>query len=123
MPTERRSAPRQKSFIRGLVFFNRRQSTIDCTIREFSRTGARLAVSDLALLPAAYEVYIPSKNEYFKANTKWHRGNEVGVAWVPEEIPHSLVEGYQPTASLGDRVTKLEHEVAALRKRLDALQG
>jgi hypothetical protein len=33
---ERRRATRQKSFLRGCVYFNKRRGAVDCLIREIS---------------------------------------------------------------------------------------
>jgi hypothetical protein len=120
---ERRSSPRQKSFIRGRVLFDRRRSTVDCLIREFSRNGARLEFSETATLPDAFEVHVPSKHEYFQAHAIWRTGHEVGIAWEPEETPRSSLDGYRTADSLADRVMKLEQDVAIIRKRLDAMQS
>jgi len=96
---------------------------MDCIIREFSKIGARLEFSQAATLPDAFEVHVPSKDEYFQAHAIWRTGHEVGIAWEPEEMPRSSLDGYRAADSLVDRVTKLEHDVAMLRKRLDAMQS
>jgi hypothetical protein len=123
MVTERRSTPRHKSFIRGRVLFNHRRSSMDCIIREFTKSGARLEFSEAPVLPEAFEVHVPSKDEYFQAHAIWHKGHDIGIAWAPEEVPLSPPESHRSADPLRDRVTKLEHEVAMIRKRLDALQG
>src|SRR5580704_15538171 len=120
MVTDRRSTPRQRSFIRGRVLFNHRRLTRDCTIRDFSNIGARLAFSGVASLPNTFEVYVPSKDEYRQAHAKWHKGNDIGVAWALEEEPRSPPEGHRSADPLGERLTKLEQEVAMILKRLDA---
>jgi hypothetical protein len=119
---EHRAIARQKSFMLGRVLFNRRQSSMDCLIRDFTKIGARLHFPETAALPDAFEIYVPSKDEYFQAHAIWHKGSDVGVAWAPERPPVTAPGGYQSTDPIGDRVARLEHEVAALRKRLDALQ-
>jgi len=123
MMIERRSAPRQKSFIRGLVLYNHRRLSMDCIIREFSNIGARLAFSEPAALPDAFEVHVPSRNEYFQARAIWHKGNEIGIAWATADGSRSPQESCQSADPLSDRVTRLEHDVAMLRRRLDALQS
>ena len=45
--TERRRIPRQKSFLRGMIYFNNRRSVADCLIRDISPYGARLIFSDV----------------------------------------------------------------------------
>jgi hypothetical protein len=120
---ERRSIVRHKSYMQGRVYFNRRQSSINCIIREFTNTGARLQFPQVAALPDTFEVYIASKDEYFHARAIWNKGSDVGVAWLPEGTL-SLPPGNNWSADhIGDRLAKLEHEVAVLHKRLDTLQG
>lgn len=120
---ERRAALRHKSFIQGRIYFNHRRSSMDCVIREFTDIGARLEFSDIAALPDAFEVYVPSKDRYFQAQAVWHKGNDIGVAWVPEESVHLVPESLRSADPIGDRMSRLEHEVAMLRKRLDNLQS
>jgi hypothetical protein len=62
---ERRQAPPQRSFLRGLVYFNNRQSAVDCLIRDISDLGARLKFPDSVVLPDAIELYIPQRTRRF----------------------------------------------------------
>jgi hypothetical protein len=114
---ERRAIARQKSFILGRVLFNRRQSSVDCIIRQFTKMGARLYFPELASLPDTFEIHIPSKDQYFQARAVWHKGSDIGVAWTPENPP-----GGPSADPFADRIAKLEHEVAVLHEQLDALQ-
>jgi hypothetical protein len=119
--TERRAAVRHKSFIQGRIYFNHRRSSMDCVIREFTDIGARLEFSDVAALPDTFEVYVPSKDRYFRAQAVWHKGNNIGVMWMPEGSTHPVPESFYSADPIADRVARLEHEMATLRKRLDAL--
>jgi hypothetical protein len=119
---EHRSAVRHKSFIQGRIYFNHRQSSMDCIVREFTGSGARLEFSEMPALPDAFEVFIPTKDEYFRARTVWHKSYLVGVAWTEEGalIPHG--DSDLVGDPLEDRITKLEHEVALLRRKIGTLQ-
>jgi hypothetical protein len=119
---ERRAIVRQKSFMQGRVFFNRRQSSMDCLIRDFTKVGAHLHFPGTAALPDAFEIYVPSKDEYFRARAIWHNGSDVGIAWMPENPSVAPPASYQSADPIGDRLAKVEHEIAVLHKRLDALQ-
>jgi hypothetical protein len=119
--TERRAALRHKSFIQGRIYFNHRRSSMDCVIREFTDIGARLEFSDVAALPDAFEVFVPSKDQYFQAQAVWHKGSTIGVSWMPEGSIHPAPESLHTADPMADRVARLEHEMATLRKRLDAL--
>lgn len=122
--TERRSLVRHKTFIKGRIYFNNRLSSMDCIVRDVSANGGRLEFSESVTLPNAFEIYLPNKDEYFRAKVEWRKGNNLGISWSPEQISKSWPENDSRTERpIGDRVTKLEHEVAALQRRLDALQG
>ena len=60
---ERRRATRQKSFLRGCVYFNKRRGAVDCLIREISDEGARIIFSDTVNVPDVVELYIPQKEQ------------------------------------------------------------
>ena len=120
---ERRLNARQRSFMQGRIFFNQRRSSKDCVIRDFGLNGARLEFTDTVGVPDKFEVYVPSKEQYFQAHVAWRKGNGLGISWAGEESPPPRQDNVRSGAPLADRVAKLEQEVAALRKRLDALQG
>jgi len=120
---ERRAIVRQKSFMKGRIFFNHRLSSIDCTIRNFTTAGARLQFSESVALPNAFEIYIPSKDEYFQAHAIWHKGCDIGVAWAPEGTWSFPIVSYRSADPIADRLAKLEHEVAAMRKQLETMEA
>lgn len=119
--TERRATIRQRSLIKGRIYFNNRLSSMDCLVRDITATGARLEFSENVTLPAAFELYIPNRQEYFRARTKWRRGSLLGITWTHEEILKERSERGEESG-FADRLARLEREVAVLHKRLDALQ-
>jgi hypothetical protein len=119
---ERRALPRHKTFIQGRIYFNNRLSSTDCIVRELAANGGRLEVSETVALPDAFELYLPSKDEYFRAKVEWRRGNNIGISWAPEQVAAQAAEQGDPQHVVMDRLAKLEREVASLRKRLDSLQ-
>jgi uncharacterized protein YceH (UPF0502 family) len=116
--SERRRSTRQKSFLRGCIYFNNRRSATDCLIRDISETGARLIFSDTVTIPDKVELYIPQKDETLRAHVQWRHGDEVGVAFG------ALATGKgKHDDELAGRVEKLEAEIAALRKMLKRLKS
>ena len=118
---ERRSGSRQKSFLQGRIFFNNRRATVDCLIRDFSEIGARLNFDRMISLPDVVELFIPVKDETRRAKIIWRNADEVGVSFNFDEGSPSLVPGI-PQADWGARIQKLEHDVAALQRKLNELQ-
>jgi len=119
---ERRTLTRQKSFLQGRIYFNNRRSSIDCLVRDYSETGARLKLSETITVPEVMELYIPNREEIHRARVEWRSGNEMGVSFGDEMRAPSIA----PDAAQGDlaaRVVKLEGEVAALRRAVTELRG
>ena len=121
---ERRSLVRHKTFIKGRIYFNNRLSSMDCIVRDVTNSGARLEVSENVPLPDAFEIYMPNKDEYFHAQVEWRKGGSMGVSWSSDQASRPQSEsGGRREHPIADRLAKLEHDVAVLQKRLDALQG
>jgi hypothetical protein len=116
-PTERRRIARQKSFLRGMIYFNNRRNVVDCLIRDISPCGARLIFSDAVTTPDALDLYIPQKEQTLRTQVIWRVGHEVGVAFP--QATHG--EPAAAAGDLADRVTKLEAEVTALKRALKKL--
>jgi PilZ domain len=118
---ERRSSARQKSFLQGRIYFNNRRSSIDCLIRDYSDTGARLKLSETAAVPEAIELYVPNKEEIHRARVEWRSGNEMGVSFG-EEIRSPSVAPESAQGDLTARVQTLEAEVASLKRLVNELR-
>src|SRR5215510_10837402 len=116
--TERRRIARQKSFLRGMIYFNNRRSVSDCLIRDISPYGARLIFSDTVTTPDLLDLYIPQKEQTLRSQVIWRVGHEVGVAFPQAIHPEAATTG---AGDLADRVAKLEAEVAALKRMLKKL--
>ena len=117
--TERRRIARQKSFLRGMVYFNNRRSVADCLIRDISPYGARLIFSDTVTTPDIIDLYIPQKEQTLRSHVIWRIGHDVGVAF-PQAVQA------EPAANSGDlaeRVVKLEAEIAAIKRVLKKLKA
>ncbi len=121
MGSERRRAARQKSFLRGCIYFNNRRSAVDCLIRDISAEGARVIFSDSITIPDVVDLYIPQKEQTLRAEVHWRHGMEVGVAFGKGAAP-----GPDQTVSSGDvagRVERLEAEIASLKKTMKKLKA
>jgi hypothetical protein len=120
--SERRVAPRQKSFLRGCLYFNNRRSAVDCLVRDISDTGARLIFSSAVAIPDVADLYISQKEQTLRAYVQWRHGDEVGVAFTQSGQAPEPTESAED-GDLSERVQKLESEIAALRRIVRRLQA
>jgi hypothetical protein len=118
---ERRAVSRQKSFLQGRVFFNNRRTSYDCLIRDFSERGAKLKFSSTIATPDAVELFIPAKEESYRARVVWRNADEVGVCFDCADKAPPLAPGTS-AADWSARIQKLEHDVATLTRKFNELQ-
>jgi hypothetical protein len=109
---QRRRAPRQKSFLRGCIYFNNRRSSVECLIRDISHKGARILISNEVNIPNVVELYIPQKEQTLRARVEWRQEDEMGLAFVQADIAGSEP---LPPQELTRRMVQLESEIASLR--------
>jgi hypothetical protein len=119
--TERRSASRKKSFLQGRIFFNHRRTSVDCLIRDFCEHGARLTFTSMTATPDVVDLYIPNRDESYRAKVQWRNANEIGVGFASEEASPPLVPA-APAADWSARIHKLEHALASLQRKFNELQ-
>lgn len=109
--------PRLKTFLRGTIYYNNRLSSVDCVVRDISEGGARLVVSEAAMVPDNFELHIPQKERAYLTDVRWRRGEEMGLQF--QEQPASVEQtDATPMADLLRRVKRLESEVATLRRAM-----
>jgi PilZ domain len=120
MMSERRGSIRQKSFLRGCVYFNKRRSAVDCLIRDISDDGARIVFSEAVSVPDVVELYIPQKEQMLRSRVQWRHGDEIGLAFGD-----ALAGPGDPVQSreLAERVAALETELAALKRMVKRLRS
>ena len=114
---ERRAVARHKTFIKGRIYFNNRLSSVDCIVRDVTDAGARLEASQSVALPDAFELYLPTKDEHFRAQVRWRRGSHLGVSWSTEQAAkqgggrseHSIADGRQARARPRGSATALRN--------------
>jgi len=123
---ERRRTARQKSFLRGMIYFNNRRNAVDCLIRDISPYGARLIFSDSVTTPDVLELYIPQKEQTLRAHVIWRHGQEVGAAFAQAAQVDPAAEPGDPGSSRGqalaERVARLEMEIAGLKRILKKMK-
>lgn len=113
MMVEARRSERIRSFLRARIIFNNSNSTIDCTVKNFSRHGAKLELSNTTSIPDAFDLEVPQKGRTFRARLSWRGEAAAGVEFIDgeatsRETPRQVIE-------------RLEHENARLRANVTQL--
>jgi hypothetical protein len=76
---ERRKETRLKSLLGGRIGFSRRQSTMDCTVRNISPHGALVVFPHTSLTPTEFTLHIPHRGETHSAKVAWRHHDRAGV--------------------------------------------
>jgi len=117
MNDERRASRRQKSFLRGIVYFDKRRTQMACMVRDLSESGARIVLSQAIALPDIIELQIPQREEMVSARVQWRLADEIGLAFSKADAAASPREN-----QLLNRVAELEAEIAALQRTIKRLR-
>jgi hypothetical protein len=115
--TEKRRIPRQKSFLRGFVYFGSSQSPVDCLVRDISHNGARLKFFAPQQITEITELHIPIKGQKFRSKARWQVGDEIGIAFDT-----ASADARAGDAALADRVDRLDAEIVALKRLVRSLR-
>jgi hypothetical protein len=115
---ERRGNRRQKSFLRGFVYFDKRRGVMSCLVRDLSDDGARIIFSQTVTIPESVNLHIPQREKTFRAKVQWRRGDEIGLTLVAAEP----VAANSQESELIQRVAQLETEIAALKRTIRQLK-
>jgi len=76
--TEKRGVQRRSTLKGGKIVFNAGRSTIDCTLRNLSSTGAKLTVSSVVGIPDTFDLVLDGGAKQ-PCRIKWRRLKEIGV--------------------------------------------
>jgi hypothetical protein len=117
---ERRQNRRQKSFLRGFVYFDKRRGVMGCLIRDLCDDGARIIFSETVTIPDVVNLHIPQRDQTLRARVQWRRGDEIGLGFTAASpVAAAPVQAGELTA----RVAQLESEILGLRQLLKRLKG
>jgi hypothetical protein len=116
---ERRGMRRQKSFLRGFVYFDKRRGVMSCLVRDLSNEGARIIFSHTVTIPDVVNLHIPQREETRRARVQWRRADEIGLAFAAAD---PVTTTSQQESELIQRVAQLETEIAALKQTIKRLK-
>ena len=91
--TERRRTARQKSFLRGMIYFNNRRNVVDCLIRDISPIGARVELNETVpesdLFLGSIRLFIPLKKHERDCEIAWRDDRLIGFKFIGPKRPPS----------------------------------
>jgi len=120
MAEDSKAAFRQRTFLKGTIYYDNHRASIDCVIRDMSDSGARLSLDHPATVPDDIELFIPHKQQTLRARVQRRVPNELGIAF---EIDRSLDPRRASDTELQQRVEMLEAEIAALKRLVAKLKA
>jgi hypothetical protein len=77
----RRVTGRRKTLKSAKIIFNKKQSVIDCFVRDISDTGAKLVVSDMVAVPKTFTLVFNDGSSHQCERVRAH-GQELGIRFL-----------------------------------------
>lgn len=106
---DNRGAGRKRVLKGGTIAFNNRASTLSCTVRDLSDTGARLRVAKGQAVPSQFDLVVEVDGLEVPCSVVWRKGEEVGVSF---DAPPTL-----GTPRRAQVVTAIERAAPSLRRK------
>ena len=92
--SEQKPMPRGRTFLAGKVISNYGQSTIDCTVRRISDTGAVIEVESVLGVPEHFHLMIPGEGDPQPCKRSWQSEKQIGLVF--ETVEAVKAKGARP---------------------------
>ena len=117
-------AVRQRTFLKGTLYYDNRHASIECVIRDISDSGARLSFDNPVTVPDNVELFILHKQQTLRARVQRRGPTEIGIAFEVERSsePRRYADA-DADAELQQRVERMETEIAALKRLVAKLKA
>jgi hypothetical protein len=79
--TDHRTAPRQRTLKGARIVFNAGRSTIDCTVKNLSATGAKLQVASVVGVPNTFDLVL-GEGPPRPCRVVWRTLRELGIEFT-----------------------------------------
>ena len=119
MMVETRRSERVRSLLRARIVFNNGSSTVDCTVKNISSHGAKIAIAHSLSVPAEFDLEVPQRGRTFRAKMMWRAADSIGVEFL--EPATSAETAGAAIQRLEAENRRLRNSVALLTKRLEDL--
>ena len=117
--SEQKPMPRGRTFLAGKVISNYGQSTIDCTVRRISDTGAVIEVESVLGVPEHFHLLIPGEGEPQPCRRSWQSEKQVGLVFETAEEGETDRHAGSDEARGTDQIVR--GQMLALRAALDVI--
>jgi len=81
---DHRAAQRRTTLKGGRIVFNRGRSTVDCTVRNLSPTGAKLQLASVVGIPDTFDLLLDGSTRQ-PCKVAWRRLKELGVEFRTDQ--------------------------------------
>ncbi len=120
MMAEVRRSERVRAFLRARIIFNNQNTTIECTIKNISASGAKIEISEALTIPAQFDLEVPQKSRTYRARMIWRDAGTIGVEFIDDGIEQIEAKNHRAGRLLAEN-QRLKAMVAAMKKRLEDL--
>ncbi len=115
---ERRQGFRGRVYFGGRIVFNDRRSTMECIIRNISKTGAQIEFAHCGAIAEQMDLMIPCIGTAFFATMMWRREKECGLSL--ERTTHT---DETKTLDFALRQRAVDRANRPLRRQTEGLRG
>lgn len=82
---ERRESKRVEVELGAEAYVANSNQSVKCTVRDISKGGAKLELSDVDIIPTRLKMYVPEVDFIFMCEVAWREKNFVGVKFLNAE--------------------------------------
>ena len=120
MMAEVRRDERVRAFLRARIIFNNHNTTIECTIKNISASGAKIVLSEALTIPNEFDLEVPQKGRTYHARMMWRDAGSIGVHFIEAGMEAFAAQNHQ-LVQLHAENRRLKATVVGLKKRLEDL--
>jgi PilZ domain len=92
MNEERRQKFRRRCLLGARVIFNNRRSTVTCTVKNLSGTGALLNFGEMINIPDDIEILLDKRSTLAAATVVWRSERNLGIAFAHDQTSADFAE-------------------------------
>lgn len=82
--SNKRGAARNRVLKDGKILIPGNWSVVDCTVRDWSATGARIRVHHQMAVPNEFRLVLPSDSTIRDVRVVWRRNDDIGLLFTSE---------------------------------------